>query len=134
MPSLHFTIRPARRASRVPRAALAFLAASTTLACGCSMSQTKVPTPAGAPVHLQTAAKGDLIAQYNSQAGAIRSVNAGITLTLTAGSAYSGVIKQYHEVSGFLLAAQPSRIRIIGQLPVVGTNIFDMERDGATFR
>jgi hypothetical protein len=98
------------------------------------MSQTRVTPPAGAPVHLETATKSDLIAQYNSQASAIHSVNAGITLTLTAGSAYSGVIKQYHEVSGFLLAARPSRIRIIGQLPVVGTNIFDMESDGATFR
>ena len=64
----------------------------------------------------------------------ITSVNASITLTLTAGSAYSGVIKQYHEVSGFLLARRPSHIRVIGQLPVVGTNIFDMDSDGDTFR
>jgi hypothetical protein len=134
MPTLHFTIRSVRRTSRFPGIALAFLAASMAFACGCSMSQTKVTTPGGAPLHLETATKSDLIARYDSQAGAIRSVNAGITLTLTAGSAYSGVIKQYHEVSGFLLAARPSRIRVIGQLPVVGTNVFDMESDGETFR
>ena len=54
-------------------------------------------------------------------------------MTLIAGSAYSGVIKQYHEVNGFILAKRPSDIRVIGQAPVVGTNIFDMESDGETF-
>jgi outer membrane lipoprotein-sorting protein len=98
------------------------------------MSQTKATTPGSVPVRLETATKLELIAQYNAQADAIRSVNAAITMTLTAGSAYSGMIKQYHEVSGFLLARRPSRIRVIGQLPVVGTNIFDMESDGDTFR
>ena len=98
------------------------------------MNDTKAPAPNGAPVKLQTATKQELIAQYNSQADAIRSVNAGITMTLTAGSAYSGVIKQYHEITGFVLAARPTNIRVIGQLPVVSTNIFDMESDGETFR
>jgi outer membrane lipoprotein-sorting protein len=52
----------------------------------------------------------------------------------TAGSAYSGVIHQYHQVSGFVLAARPALIRVIGQAPVVGTNIFDMVSDGEMFR
>ena len=54
-------------------------------------------------------------------------------MTLTAGSAYTGVIKQYHEIKGFILAQKPSSIRVIGQAPVVGTNIFDMESDGEMF-
>jgi hypothetical protein len=112
--------------------ALSCLVASVFIG-GCSMSETKATTPGGAPIHLETAAKPDLIARYNSQAAAFRSINAGINLTLTAGSAYSGVIKQYHEISGFLLARHPSNIRVIGQLPVVGTNIFDMVSDGETF-
>jgi outer membrane lipoprotein-sorting protein len=112
---------------------LAMIAAPAVILSGCSVSQTKVTTPGGAPVRLKTATKQELIAQYNAQADAVRTVNAGITMTLTAGSAYSGVIKQYHEISGFILAARPSHIRVIGQLPVVGTTIFDMESDGETF-
>ncbi len=54
-------------------------------------------------------------------------------MTLTAGSQYTGVIKQYHQITGFILAARPSSIRVIGQAPVVGTNIFDMVSDGETF-
>ncbi len=54
-------------------------------------------------------------------------------MTLTAGSQYTGVIKQYHQITGFILAERPSSIRVIGQAPVVGTNIFDMVSDGETF-
>jgi outer membrane lipoprotein-sorting protein len=97
------------------------------------MSRAKVAPPGGAPAPLQTATKQDLIARYNLQADAITSLNASVTMTLTAGSAYTGVMKQYHEINGFVLAEKPSSIRVIGQAPVVGTNIFDMESDGQTF-
>lgn len=54
-------------------------------------------------------------------------------MTLTAGSAYTGVIKQYHEINGFILAQKSASVRVIGQAPVVGTNVFDMASDGHTF-
>jgi len=56
-----------------------------------------------------------------------------VAMKLTSGSAYSGVIEQYHEVNGFLLAARPASIRVIGQAPVISKNIFDMVSDGKTF-
>lgn len=97
------------------------------------MNQTVAKKPAGPPVPLQTATRDDLIARFNRQAEAVTSLNATVTMTLTAGSTYSGVIKQYHQVNGFILAEKPAKIRVIGQAPVVGTNIFDMESDGQTF-
>ncbi len=97
------------------------------------MSQPTATKPAGPPVAMQTASKADLIAEYNRQATAVTSLNAGVTMTLTAGSQYTGVIKQYHQITGFILAQRPSSIRVIGQAPVVGTNIFDMVSDGETF-
>jgi len=101
---------------------------------GCAVSHTTVVKPSGPPAQLQTATKSDLITRYDQQADTVTSLNATVTMTLTAGSAYTGVIKQYHEVKGFILAQKPSTIRLIGQAPVVGTNIFDMESDGDTFR
>lgn len=98
------------------------------------MSHTTVVKPSGPPAQLQTATKSDLITRYDQQADTVTSLNATVTMTLTAGSAYTGVIKQYHEVKGFILAQKPSTIRLIGQAPVVSTNIFDMESDGDTFR
>lgn len=103
------------------------------LGWGCAMSQPVATKPAGPPVALQTASKADLIAAYNRQATAVMSLNAGVTMTLTAGSQYTGIIKQYHQITGFILAERPSSIRVIGQVPVVGTNIFDMVSDGETF-
>ena len=103
-------------------------------AWGCAVSQPTATKPAGPPVALQTASKADLVAAYNRQAGAITSLNASVTMTLTAGSAYTGVIKQYHQITGFILAQKPADIRVIGQAPVVGTNIFDMVSDGHTFK
>ncbi|MFZ0979852.1 MAG: hypothetical protein WAN23_10670 [Candidatus Acidiferrales bacterium] len=97
------------------------------------MSQPTATKPAGPPVALQTASKADLIAEYNRQATAVTALNTGVTVTLTAGSQYTGVIKQYHQITGFILAERPSSIRVIGQAPVVGTNIFDMVSDGETF-
>lgn len=97
------------------------------------MNQPAAKKPTGPPAPLQTATREDLIAEYNREAEAVTSINASVTMTLTAGSAYSGVIKQYHQVSGFILAEKPAKIRVIGQAPVVGTNIFDMESDGETF-
>ena len=79
-------------------------------------------------------AKRELLDAYNRQADAIRTVNASVLMSPTAGLAYSGVIHQYHQVSGFVLAARPEMIRVIGQAPVVGTNIFDMVSDGQMFR
>ncbi|HUA00325.1 MAG TPA: hypothetical protein VMB02_08345 [Candidatus Aquilonibacter sp.] len=103
------------------------------VAWGCAASKTTVVRPGGAPAIAQTASKADLIAKFNREAGAATSINASVTMTLTAGSAYTGVIKQYHQITGFILAQRPSSIRVIGQAPVVGTNIFDMASDGETF-
>jgi outer membrane lipoprotein-sorting protein len=112
---------------------MASLAVMLTCAFGCAVSQKKVVKPSQAPAPLQTATEEQLRDAYNRQAQAIQSLNAGVTMKLTAGSAYSGVIEQYHEVNGFILAARPASIRVIGQVPVVGKNIFDMVSDGSTF-
>lgn len=44
------------------------------------------------------------------------------------------MIKEYRDVKGFILLQKPAMIRMIGQAPVVRTNIFDMASDGEEFR
>jgi outer membrane lipoprotein-sorting protein len=112
---------------------MASSAALLASAFGCAVSHKTVVQSSQAPAPLQTATKEQLVDSYNRQAQAIQSLNAGVSMKLTAGSAYSGVIEQYHEVNGFILAAKPARVRVIGQAPVVGKNIFDMVSDGSTF-
>jgi outer membrane lipoprotein-sorting protein len=112
------------------------MVSAAVMACfasGCAASHKTVVKPGQAPTTVQSANREQLIENYNRQAEAIQTLNAGVAMKLTSGSAYSGVIEQYHEVNGFILAARPTNIRVIGQAPVIGKNIFDMVSDGKTF-
>jgi len=113
--------------------------ALTTLAaisCGCNShvvtKHAEIPK-AIRPVALD-ATREELLERYNAMATGIKSLNATVEMKPTAGSAYSGVIDEYHEVKAFLLAARPAEIRVIGQAPVIGTTVFDMASDGESFR
>jgi outer membrane lipoprotein-sorting protein len=107
--------------------ALALLAA-------CASHTTRVTTPAGPPKPALTATKPELVTRYERQADAVRSLNAAVRLKTETGSAFAGVIKEYRQIGGFILAERPGWIRVIGQAPVVATDIFDMVSDGKTFR
>lgn len=80
------------------------------------------------------ASEADLVDIYNAQARSVNSLRATVGLMPSTGSTYSGVIEEYHAVPGFIVAEKPAMVRVIGQAPVVGTNIFDMVSDGQTFR
>jgi hypothetical protein len=104
--------------------------------CGCrsaSVSTTRTIPLAAKPV-VRDATREELLEKYNSMARGIQSLNATVELKPTAGSKYSGLIEEYHEVKAFLFAERPAEIRVIGQAPVIGTTIFDMASDGQTFR
>lgn len=100
---------------------------------GCAANEKHAAPPIAIRPQLD-ADQTQLVESYNRQADAVHALNASVQMSPTAGSAYSGVIHQYHEVSGFILAARPALIRVIGQAPIVSTNIFDMVSDGQTFR
>ena len=80
------------------------------------------------------ASEEQLLAAYNDQARAVRSLQATVDLVPSTGTTYSGVIEEYHDVPGFIIAQQPAMVRIIGQAPVVAKNIFDMVSDGQNFK
>src|ERR1700730_11951409 len=86
-------------------------------------------------IHVQMEADEDqLLARYNEQAHSVQTLQATVDLVPSTGSTYSGVIEEYHDVPGFILAKRPATVRVIGQAPVVAKNIFDMVSDGETFR
>jgi outer membrane lipoprotein-sorting protein len=111
----------------------AALAALPGSGCG-GAARSRQQVRAGAAPPAKEASAEELIASYNRIARGWQSLVATVELKPTAGSAYSGVIEEYHEVRGFILAERPAMIRVIGQAPVVGKNIFDMVSDAQTFR
>jgi len=113
---------------------LATLAANS---CGCG-SRNGVKghielTPSQRSV-AKDATREELFEAYNLIARSTKTLNATVELKPTAGSKYSGLIDEYHEVKAFILAVRPAEIRVIGQAPVIGTTVFDMASDGETFR
>jgi hypothetical protein len=108
----------------------------SAVACGCGgrggvVKTTNIP-PGTRPVALE-ATPEELLDRYNVLARSLQSLNATVELKPTAGSAYSGVISEYHEVKAFLLASRPYNVRMIGQVPVVGKTVFDMASNGRDF-
>jgi len=119
--------------------ALAWMVMATLsgVAVGCGKGtkvSTKTVIPAAAKPVVKEATKEELLDKYNQMALGVKTVNATVELRPTAGSRYSGVIEEYHEVKAFLLAARPASVRMIGQAPVIGTTVFDMASDSEMFR
>jgi hypothetical protein len=101
--------------------------------CGGAVS-TKTTVPPTQILVVKDATREELLEKYNTMAKGVRSVNATVMLKPTAGSKYSGVIEEYHEVKAFLLAERPAFVRMIGEAPVIGKTVFDMTSDPETFR
>ena len=113
---------------------MATLAAVSFGCRGSSTISTKTTVAPSAKPVIKDATREELLDKYNRYADNVKTVNATVVLKPTAGSKYSGVIEEYHEVKAFLLASRPANIRMIGQAPVIGTTVFDMASDGETFR
>jgi outer membrane lipoprotein-sorting protein len=92
------------------------------------MQRPPVPEPA------RQATLSELVAHLNTQSDAVRTLTAKVDLQPTAGSIYSGVIREYRDVKGFILLERPSLIRMQGQAPVIRTEVFDMVSKGDEFR
>lgn len=105
------------------------------ICCGCGGAVKHTQNvPATQIVVAKVATRQDLLEKYNAIARGVKSLDATVQLKPTAGSQYSGVIEEYHEVKAFLLAQRPASIRMIGEAPVIGKTVFDMTSDGETFR
>jgi hypothetical protein len=76
----------------------------------------------------------ELVTRINAWSDPIHTLKATVDLAPTAGSVYSGALTEYRDVKGFILLQRPSTIRLLGQAPVIRTNIFDMVSDGEEFR
>ncbi len=100
---------------------------------GCAVNQTTHIPPGLRPPPPRIASLHDLIAEINDQSAEIQTLSATLELQPSEGSVYTGVIKQYHDLRGYILLKRPAWIRMQGQVPVVGTDLFDMASDGERF-
>lgn len=100
----------------------------------CAVKRTIRVTPPPASTPPRQASVAELVKDVDAWSKDITTLTATVEFKPTTGSVYTGVIKEYQNVHGFILMKKPTMIRIIGQAPVVKTEIFDMVSDGQQFR
>ncbi len=117
-----------------PRTWVLLLALLTMQAAGCITIKRRTEVRKEEVRPQLESSEQDLLANYNNQVRAVQTLQATVDLIPSTGTTYSGVIEEYHDVPGFILAQRPATVRVIGQAPVVAKDIFDMVADEKEFR
>jgi outer membrane lipoprotein-sorting protein len=107
--------------------------AAISVGCGGGAAPRQKTVPQSERPVAKDATREELLEKYDAIAASFNTVNSTVELKTTAGSKYSGLIQEYHEVKAFLLASRPANVRMVGQAPVIGKTIFDMASDGNEF-
>jgi outer membrane lipoprotein-sorting protein len=101
---------------------------------GCAVKRTILVTPPAVSTPPRQASVAELVKDVDAWSKDITTLTATVEFKPKTGSVYTGVIKEYQTVGGYILMKKPAMIRILGQAPVVKTEIFDMVSDGQQFR
>jgi outer membrane lipoprotein-sorting protein len=101
---------------------------------GCFILSTtrKLPIPRP-PSEVQTIAPENLVAQMNQRWGAMDTLTATVEIQASVLKSKEGMARDYTTFRGHILIRKPEMLRVVGQVPVLGTKMFDMASDGKTF-
>jgi outer membrane lipoprotein-sorting protein len=83
---------------------------------------------------LKSATQAELIEYINSQAAKIHSLQATVDIDASVGGVKKGRVTDYQQIRGYVLARKPAMLRMIGLLPIVRNQAFDMVSDGRYFK
>jgi len=83
---------------------------------------------------LKSATQQELIDYMNTQAAKLQSMQATVDINTSVGDQKKGVVTDYQEIRGYVLARKPAMLRMKGLLPVVRNTAFDMVSDGLQFK
>ncbi len=83
---------------------------------------------------VQNATLDQLVSRINAQDDAIQTMNASVEIAASTGGAHSGEIKEHTSLRGYIFMRKPEELRVLLQLPVIGSKALDMVSDGKTFK
>jgi outer membrane lipoprotein-sorting protein len=118
--------------ARLRRAASAMLVLPLLLLSGCLFTTRKLPIPK-APLITQKATASELVAQINDRWNKLESLNVTVEIQASMLKSKEGVATDYTSFRGHILMRKPGMMRVLGQVPVLGTRMFDMASDGKDF-
>lgn len=81
----------------------------------------------------KTATVQELEAGISRRDEAIRTLNASVLITASTGGVKEGKVKTYTSFRGYIFVQKPRDLRVIMQLPFVGSKALDMVSDGKMF-
>jgi outer membrane lipoprotein-sorting protein len=109
-----------------------FMALPLLLLSGCLFTTRKLPLPRG-PAVTQSASGDELIQQINQRWDALKSLNVTVEIQASVTKQNQGIARDYTSIRGHILMRKPELLRVLGQVPVLGTRAFDMASDGKDF-
>jgi hypothetical protein len=114
------------------RVASALLVLPLLLLSGCLFTTRKLPKPR-TPGVIQSATAEQLVNQINNRWNALQSLNATVEIQASVTSQKKEITREYTSIRGHILMRKPAMVRVLGQVPVLGTRAFDMASNGQTF-
>jgi outer membrane lipoprotein-sorting protein len=83
---------------------------------------------------VMNATTGQLIEKLNAQFDAIQSLTTTVEVVASVGGGDTGKITEYHPFHGFVIIQKPRNLRVILQVPLLGSEGMDMVSDGKNFK
>ena len=87
-----------------------------------------------APDFFRTAPVEVLETQLSDRDAAIKTLNASVLVTASTGGGKEGKETKYTSLKGYIFVRKPGDLRVILQLPVLGSRAVDMVSDGKEFK
>lgn len=108
------------------------LALPVLLLSGCMFTTRRLPVPK-APSFVQSVQPGELVNRINQRWSALDTLTATVEFQASELKTKEGVAKDYTTFRGHILMRKPELLRVLGQVPFLGTKMFDMVSDGKSF-
>jgi outer membrane lipoprotein-sorting protein len=112
--------------------AAAALIFPSLLLSGCMWTTRRLPVPK-APSIVQSVTPDELVTRVNQRWAALDSLNATVEIQASVLKSKEGMARDYTTFRGHILMRKPEKLRVLGQVPVLGTRLFDMASDGKNF-
>jgi outer membrane lipoprotein-sorting protein len=87
-----------------------------------------------APERVKDATVDELVKQLDGNFAAIKSLNASVTIAASTGGGRTGKVTDYTSFKGYILMRKPRDLRVIMQVPFLGSVALDMVSDGNNFK
>jgi len=95
---------------------------------------TRIVQQTAAPDVVKDATVAELVTQLDGNFEAIKSLNASVTIAASTGGGRTGKVTDYTAFKGYILMRKPRDLRVILQVPVLGSVAMDMVSDGHDFK